>query len=131
MILDLQHLIDTSTGDTRGTKPEDVLREGPLKIANAQLLRLQRTLEEKKKTATSDKMVIVENTSNVTGKPIAIPKSTLGSHEIEGRDTINALAKQVLISNTASNTVSSIRAGTIDNTVTPVWKYSQHQQHNI
>ena len=126
-ILDLQYLIDTSTGDTRGTKPEDVLREGSLKIADAQLLRLQSSLEEKKKTATSD-IVIVENTGDVTGKPVAIPKATLGSHEIGGRDTINALAKQVLISNTTSNAVSSIRASTINNTVTPVWKYSQHQQ---
>ena len=126
-IVDVQYLIDTTTGATRGTKPEDVLGKGFLKIANAQLLRLQRSLEEKKKTATSD-IVIDENTGDVTGKPVAIPKATLGSHEIGGRDTINALAKQVLISNTTSNAVSSIRAGTINNTVTPVWKYSQHQQ---
>ena len=83
-ILFLQYLINTSTGDTQGTKPEDVLREGSLKIANAQVLRLQRSLEEKKKTATSD-IVIVENTGDVTGKPVAIPKATLGSHEIGGR----------------------------------------------
>ena len=101
--------------------------EGSIKIANAQLLRLQCSLKEKKKTATSD-VEIVENTGDVTGKPVAIPKATLGSYEIGGRDTINALAKQVLISNTASNAISSIRAGTIDNMVTPVWKYSQQQQ---
>ena len=65
-------------------------------------------------------MVIGENASDLTGKPLAVPKSILGSHKIGGSDTVNALAKQVLNSNTASNALSSIRAGTIDNTVTPV-----------
>ena len=104
-----------------------MLSEGSLKIANAELLRLQRSLEEKKKTATCD-IVIGENTGNVTAKPVASSKETLGSHEIGGKDTINVLAKQVLISNTTTNALSSILTGNINNTVTPVWKYSQHEQ---
>ena len=139
-IVDLQYLIKISTGDTRGISPDDLLGDGALKIANAEVLRLQRLLEEKKKTTTSDErpdsgltdtqddMVIGENASDLTGKPLAVPKSILGSHEIGGSDTVNTLAKHVLNSNNASNALSSIRAGTIDNTVTPVWKYSQHQQ---
>ena len=136
-ILDLEYLIETSTGDTTGTPPEDLLSGGALNVTNAELLQLQHLLEEEKNIKTSDKcpnggshddIVIVENTSNVTGKPFAIPKSILGSHEIGGSDTINVLANQVLISNTTSNALSSIRVGTIDNTVTPMWKYSQHQQ---
>ena len=46
--LDLQYLIDASTGDTQGSKPKNVLEEGPLKIANTQLLVLQCSVEEKK-----------------------------------------------------------------------------------
>ena len=46
-ISDFLYLIGTSTGHTRGTEPEDLLSEGSLKIANAELLRLQRSLEKK------------------------------------------------------------------------------------
>ena len=133
----LQYLIETSTGDTTGTPPEDVLSGGALNVAHAQVLRLQCSLEEKKTTTSDvrpipyptdpqDAIVIDENTSDGTGKPFSVSKLTLGSHEIGGKDTIIALAKQVLISNTTSNAVSSICAGTTNNTVTPVWKYSQH-----
>ena len=110
-ILNLQYLIETSTGDTTGTPPEDVLSGGALNVAYAQVLRLQRSLQEKKTTTSEvrpdpcltdpqDAMVITENTSDGTGKPFSVSKSTLGRHEIGGKDTIDALAKQVLISNT-------------------------------
>ena len=140
-ILNLQYLIETSTGDTTGTPPEDVLSGGALNVAHAQVLRLQRSLEEKKTTSSDvrpdpcptdpqDAIVINENTSDGTDKTFSVSKSTLGSHEIGGKDTIDALAKQVLISNTTSNAVSSIRVSTLDNTVTPVWKYSQHHHRH-
>ena len=108
--------------------PKDVLSGGALNVAHAQVMLLQRSLEETKTTTSDDVIVIDDNTSDGPGKPSSVSRSTLGSHEIGGKDTIEALAKQVLISNTTSNAVSSICAGTLDNTVTPVWKYSQHHQ---
>ena len=44
---------------------------------------------------------------------------------IGGIDTVDALAAQVLRSNTINNTVRSIGASYVDNSVTPVWKYIQ------
>mmetsp|Transcript_62200 Transcript_62200/g.69637 ORF Transcript_62200/g.69637 Transcript_62200/m.69637 type:complete len:385 (-) Transcript_62200:1133-2287(-) len=142
-IMDVQYLIKISTCDTQGISPDVLLSDGAVKIANAELLQLQRLLEEKKKPTTSDKrpdsgltdtqddMVISENASDFTGKHLAVPKSILGSHKIGGSDTVNALAKQVVNNNTASNTLSSICTGTINNMLTPVWKYSQHQQRHV
>ena len=126
-IADLLYIIGTSTGDTRGTKPEDLLTGGALNVVKAELVYLQRSLEEKKKTATCD-IVIGENSGNVIGKPVASAKETLGSYKIGGKNTVDALAEQVLLGNTTNNALSSILAGNINNSVTPVWKFSQHHQ---
>ena len=52
----------------------------------------------------------------------------LGSHEIGGKDTVDALAAQVLLTNTLSNAVQSIAVSNINNLLTPVWKYTQHKK---
>ena len=80
-----------------------------------------------KKTATCD-IGIGENSGNVIGIPVAGAKETLGSQEIGGIDTVDALAEKVLLSNITNNALSSIPAGNINNSVTPVWKYSQHDK---
>ena len=75
-----------------------------LTISKEDTTKLQHSLFEKKKTTTpKDDMVI------------------------EVSDPLDKPSKQQLDKNAAINSISSIRAGAIDNLVTPVWKYSQHQ----
>ena len=51
----------------------------------------------------------------------------LGFSVIGGIDTVDQLTKKLLNDNTAANAISSLRAAALNNMVTPVWKYSQHQ----
>ena len=50
----LQYLIETSTGDTTGIPPEDVLSGDALNVTHTQVLLLQRSLEEMKTTTSDD-----------------------------------------------------------------------------
>ena len=92
-----------------------------------ELVYLRCSLEKKKKTATFD-IGIGQNSGNVIGNPVVSAKETLGSHEIGSKDTFDALVEQVLLSNTTKNAFSSILVGNINNSVTSVWKYSQHNK---
>ena len=98
---DAQHLFETETGEARDVAKED-------------LLRLQQLLEERKKMMTS--VEITDGGLKDTQDDIVM-----------GDNTSDGAAKQVLINNTITNAVSSMRAGTLV-TVTPVWKHSQHHQ---
>ena len=115
---DVQCLINTTTGVERDLAQED-------------LLKLQQLLEEKQQLMTGEGIPIGEEVGDLTGKLFAVPNPILGRCEIGGSDTVNMLAKQVLNSNTAANALSSLHTGAINNTVTPVWKYSQHQARRV
>ena len=45
-INDLQHIIDTNTGDTQGTEPEDLYTGGALNVIKTKLVYLQRVRQE-------------------------------------------------------------------------------------
>ena len=117
-INDLLSIIGSNTGDTSGIDPDDLLSGGALNVAKAELAQLRRSLEEKK-TSTRDSG-IGKNSGNVIGILVAGDKEILGSHMIGDKDTVHALAELVLCSNTTNNTVWSISAGNVDNSVTPV-----------
>ena len=78
-----------------------------LTIAKEDMTKLQHSLSEKKKTTT--------------------PKDDMA---INVHDPVDKPSKEQLDKNTTIIPISSIRPGSLDNLVTPVWKYSQHQpQH--
>ena len=111
-INDILSIIGSNTGDTSGIDPNNLLTDGALNVAKAELAQLQRALEEK--TNSTCDSGIGGNSGN-TGIPVAGDTEILGSHVIGGIDTVDALAAQVLCSNTINNNVWSIGARYVDN----------------
>ena len=123
-INDLLAIISSTTGDTSGIHPNDLLLGGALNVAKAKLAQKRCSLEQLK--TSSGAGGIGDNSGNI-GTQGAVDK-ILGSHVVGGIDTVDVLAEKVLRSNTMNNAVQSITAGNIDNLLTPVWKYSQYDK---
>ena len=102
-IEDTQHLIKNSTGVE-------------LVIAKEDMLKLQYSLSEKKKMTTSSENV-----------PYDGLKDTQEDMAIDACDLAGKSSKEQLDKSTAINAISSICVASLENLVTPVWKYSQHQ----
>ena len=69
-----------------------------------------------------DDMAIDKKACDFAGKPLVVPNQQPGLCVIGGIDTVEQLDK-----NTSANAISSLRAASVYNLVTPVWKYSLHQ----
>ena len=123
-INDLLVIISSNTGDTSGIHPGDLLSGGALNVAKADLAQKRRSLEQMKTSSGTGR--IGDNSGNI-GTQGAVDK-ILGSHVIGGKDTVDVLAKKVLLNNTRNNAVQSITASNVNNLLTSVWKYSQHEK---
>ena len=115
-------IIRSNTGDTSGVLPDNLMSGGALNVAKKDLAQTRRRLRQLK--TSSGTWGIRDNQDNI-GIQGAVDM-ILGSHVIGGKDTVDSLVEEVLLSNTMNNAVQSIAAGNIDNLLTPVWKYSQH-----
>mmetsp|Transcript_21765 Transcript_21765/g.22082 ORF Transcript_21765/g.22082 Transcript_21765/m.22082 type:complete len:138 (-) Transcript_21765:484-897(-) len=99
-IVDAQHLFDTETGAERDAAKEDLLRPKQL---------LERINKMMTSAEITDGRLKDSQDDTVMG------------------DNSDVAPKQVLRNTTTINVISSIRAGPLE-TVTPVWKYSNHRK---